>query len=102
MGLCFLDEFKGMERQVISWYTWRRRRGGETARTVARIIERPVFVVSRDSQMISLADIFIYNVYRQFRENDPAYPYFVRLRPQLIELFRLPENKEPPETGGSE
>ena len=101
VGLCFLDEFKGMERQVISWYTWRRRRGGETARTVARIIERPAFVISRDSQMISLADIFIYNVYRQFRENDPAYPYFVRLRPQLIELITLPENKEPPETGDS-
>jgi hypothetical protein len=101
VGLCFLDEFKGMERQVISWYTWRRRRGGETGLTVARIVERPVFVVSHDSQMISMADIFIYNVYRQFRENDPTYPYFVRLRPQLIELMRLPENKEPPGIGGS-
>ena len=62
-----------------------------------------------NSQMVSLADIFIYNVYRQFRENDPAYPYndpaypyFARLLPQLIELIGLPENKEPPETGGSE
>ena len=90
VGLCFLDEFKGVDRRVISWYTWRRRAGGETARTVARIIERPAFVVSRDSQMISLADILVYNVYRQFRENDPAYPYFVRLRPQLIELIKLP------------
>jgi len=51
--------------------------------------------------MISLADIAIYNVYRQFRENDPAYPYFVRLQSQLIELIRLPENKEPPKNGGS-
>jgi hypothetical protein len=71
------------------------------ARTVARIIERPAFFVSHDSQMVSLADIPVYNMYRQFRENDPAYLYFVRLWPQLIELIRLPENKEPPETGGS-
>jgi len=102
VGLCFLDEFKGVDRQVISWYTWRRRAGGETARTVARIVERPAFIVSRDSQMVSVADIFIYNVYRQFRENDLTYPYFVRLLPQLIELIRLPENKEPPGTGDSE
>jgi len=102
VGLCFLDEFKGAEQQVISWYTWRRRRGGETAGTVARIIERPAFVISRDSQMVSLADVFVYNVYRQFRENDPTYPYFVRLGPQLIELIRLPENKRPPRIGSPE
>ena len=101
LGLCFLDEFKGVDRQVISWYTWQRRAGGETARSVARIIERPTFVVSRDSQMVSLADVFIYNVYRQFRENDPTCPYFVRLRSQLIKLIRLPQNKEPPSNGGS-
>jgi len=101
IGVCFLDEFKGIDRQVISWYTWRQRAGGAIAQTVARIIERPAFVVSRDTQMISLADILAYNVHRQFRENDPTYPYFVRLQPQLVELLRLPENEEPPMTGGS-
>ncbi len=94
IGLCFLDEFKGMDRQVIGWYTWRRQAG-----QVSRIIERPAFVVSQESQMISLADVFIYNVYRRFREDDPTYPYFVRLAPQLRSLVRLPENKRPPETG---
>lgn len=96
VGLCFLDEFKGLERQVISWYTWRRRAG-----QAERIVERPAFVISRDSQMISLADVFVYNVYRQFREGDPTYPYFVRLKPQLAGLTKLPENKEPPKTGSS-
>jgi len=96
IGLFFLDEFKGMDRQVIGWYTWRRQAG-----QASRIIERPTFVVSRESQMISLADIFVYNVYRQFRENDPAYSYFVRLAPQLKELIKLPENNELPEPGSS-
>jgi hypothetical protein len=67
---------------------------------VARVIERPAFVISRDSQMISLADVFVYNVYRQFRENDPIYPYFVRLQPQLVQLVSLPENKKPPKFRG--
>ncbi len=90
VGLCFLDEFKGADRQVISWYTWRRWTG-----EVGQIIERPAFMVSRDSQLISLADIFAYNVYRQFRENDPTYPYFARLGPQVVELISLPEKKAP-------
>ncbi len=51
--------------------------------------------------MISLADILAYNVYRRFRENDPAYPYFTRLQPQFVEVRKLPENEEPPTTGGS-
>jgi hypothetical protein len=101
IGLCFLDEFKGVDRQVISEYTWRRRAGGKAAQTVERIIERPALVTSHDTQMISLADILAYNVYRRFRENDPTYSYFVRLQPQLVAVLRLPENEEPPTGGGS-
>jgi hypothetical protein len=85
-----------LDRQVISWYIWRHRTG-----EAERIIERPTFVVSRDSQMVSLADIFVYNVYRRFREDDSAYPYFVRLAPQMIELVELPENKRASKTGSS-
>jgi hypothetical protein len=96
VGLCFMDEFKGLDRQVISWYTWRHRTG-----EAERIIERPTFVVSRDSQMVSLADILVYNVYRRFRENDAAYPYFMRLAPQMVELVKLPENKRASKTGSS-
>lgn len=95
IGLCFLDEFKGMDRQVISRYTWRRRAGGAYAREIARIVEPPAFVVSRDSQMIALADVAIYNVYRRFRENDPAYPYFVRIQSRIVDLITLPNKKSP-------
>ncbi len=100
VGLCFLDEYTGVDKVVISWYNRQRRAGGDGARAIARIIEPPAFVVSSDSQMISLADVIIYNVYRQFRYNDPIYPYFARIRPQLIELIRLPK-KEPPKIGSS-
>ena len=57
------------------------------------------FILMKDAQMISLADVFVYNVYRQFRETDPTYSYFARLRPQIIELIQLPENKKLPRTG---
>jgi hypothetical protein len=53
------------------------------AQRVCRIVERPYFQDSRRSHHLQLADIIAYNVLRRFRENDPTYPYFVRVLPKL-------------------
>ncbi|MEW5717373.1 MAG: DUF3800 domain-containing protein [Chloroflexota bacterium] len=81
IGLCFLDEFKGVDRQVIGRYTWRKR--AIQAARVERIVEPPSFVSSRFSPMISLADIVVYNVYRRYREDAPQYSYFQRIAPHI-------------------
>ncbi len=88
IGVCYLDEFKGVERQVVARYTWRRRLRASWA--PFRIIEPPTMVQSHTSQLIALADVAAYNVYRCFRESDPDYPYFRRLLPITELIVPLP------------
>ena len=83
IGLCFLDEFKGMERKVISRYIWYRQGGTWVKGSINNIVEPPSFLSSKSSQMISLADVAVYNAYRRFRENDPAYPFFQRIESRI-------------------
>ncbi len=83
IGLCFLDEFKDMERKVISRYIWYRKGGTWVKGSIDNIVEPPTFLNSRSSQMISLADVVAYNTYRRFRENDPTYSFFVRTRDRI-------------------
>jgi hypothetical protein len=47
------------------------------------VIERPYFHDSARSSHIQLADIIAYNVLRRFRNSDPRYPYYVRIRSKL-------------------
>jgi hypothetical protein len=47
------------------------------------VIERPYFHDSVRSNHIQLADIIAYNVLRRFRNDDPRYPYYVRIRSKL-------------------
>jgi hypothetical protein len=88
IGVCFLDEFKGLERQVVARYTWRRRLS--STHTLFRIIEPPTMVQSQTSQLIAFADVAAYNVYRRFREADPDYAYFRRLLPHTETVVVLP------------
>lgn len=88
IGVCFLDEFKGLERQVVARYTWRRRFARQ--RASFRIVEPPTMVQSRTSQSIAFADVAAYNVYRRFREADPNYAYFQRLLPYAEAIVSLP------------
>ena len=47
------------------------------------VIERPYFHDSARSSHIQLADIIAYNVLRRFRNGDPHYPYYARIRSKL-------------------
>ena len=91
IGLCFLDEFKGMERKVISRYIWYRQRGTWVKSSIENIVEAPAFASSKSSQMIALADIVVYNAYRRFRENDPSYPFFQRIENRI---YRRPDSNQ--------
>lgn len=48
-----------------------------------RVIERPYFHDSARSNHIQLADIIAYNVLRRFRNGDPGYPYYARVRSKI-------------------
>lgn len=91
IGLCFLDEFKGMERKVISRYIWYRQGGTWVTSSIDNIVEAPAFISSKSSQMIALADIVVYNTYRRFRENDPSYPFFQRIENRI---YRRPDSNQ--------
>ena len=47
------------------------------------IVEYPFFTRSELSNGVQLADLLAYNVYRAFRDEDLAYPYFDKLLPNI-------------------
>lgn len=50
---------------------------------LTHIAEMPLFVRSELSNGVQLADLAAYNVYRCFRDENPAYPFFARIAPYL-------------------
>lgn len=48
------------------------------------VIERPFFVNSKEFQVIQLADLCIYNVWRAVSSNDYNYEYFKRIEPYIF------------------
>ena len=104
VGLLFLDEFKGVQRIVQSRYIWYRQRGTWVKSEIRNIVEPPSFLNSKYSQMISLADIAVYNPYHAYRYKKPAYPFLERLMPHIYRykgqvwgagLKILPKQKKP-------
>ncbi len=90
VGLCFLDEYKPLQRQVISRYAWYRREGTWVKTAIKNIVEPPQFVSSHASQMICLPDIAGYNVYHAYNYKKSDYKFFQRITP----LFDRKPNSE--------
>jgi len=106
IGLLFLDEFKGAQRLVQSRYVWYRQRGTWVKREIRNVVEPPSFLNSKYSQMISLADIAVYNPYHAYRYRKPDYPFLERIVPRIYRhkgqiwgagLKILPQQKMPGE-----
>ena len=108
VGLCFLDEFKGVQRMVISRYIWYRQRGTWVKGAIERVVEPPSFLNSKYSQMIALADIAVYNVFHAYMYSKPNYPFLQRIWPNIYRhpktgsvwgagIKTLPIQKEPGE-----
>ncbi|HEV2739369.1 MAG TPA: DUF3800 domain-containing protein [Candidatus Elarobacter sp.] len=84
-GRLFLDQrdpnlHGRAHRTIIAMHDDCRRQGSPRQ---PHVIERPYFHDSARSNHIQLADIIAYNVLRRFRNGDPRYPYYVRIRSKL-------------------
>lgn len=64
-----LNQFIAMEHAALL-------RRGNPNMLFPHIVEYPFFTRSELSNGVQLADLLAYNVYRTFRDEDPAYPYF--------------------------
>jgi len=57
------------------------RRGTSARSALKHIIEMPFFVRSEVSEGVQLADLCAYNILRAFKDNNPDYSFFARIRP---------------------
>lgn len=74
------DTSKELNRAVAMKHALFQRRGNENVR-FRHIVEYPFFTRSELSNGVQLADLLAYNVFRTFRSEDFAYPYFQALLP---------------------
>ncbi len=76
------DTSKQLNRAVAMKHAFFQRSGNQNM-TFPAIVEYPFFTRSELSNGVQLADLLAYNVYRAFRNEDLAYPYFARLLPNI-------------------
>ena len=76
------DTSKQLNRAVAMKHAFFQRAGNQNM-TFPAIVEYPFFTRSELSNGVQLADLLAYNVYRAFRNEDLAYPYFDRLLPNI-------------------
>jgi hypothetical protein len=65
-------------------------RAGNANMAFRHIVEYPFFTRSELSNGVQLADLLAYNVYRAFKSEDLAYPYFQMLLPSF---YRRPSGQ---------
>lgn len=76
------DTSKELNRAVATKHAFFQRAGNQRVR-FDHIVEYPFFTRSELSHGVQLADLLAYNVYRAFKDEDLAYPYFVMLLPNV-------------------
>jgi hypothetical protein len=76
------DTDRALNRAISMKHAFFQREGNQNMR-FHHIIEYPFFTDSKLSNGIQLADLCAYNVYRAFRTQDFAYPYFQELLPRF-------------------
>jgi hypothetical protein len=74
------DTSKQLNRAVAMKHAWFQRDGNQVVQ-FRNIVEYPFFTPSELSHGVQLADMLAYNVYRAFRTEDLAYPYYAALEP---------------------
>lgn len=83
VGHIFADEYKEMRRKVRSNFLWYRERGTWEKSSINNVIEPPSFVKSIYCDLISLADLAVYNVFHAYRYDKPEYEYLNRIFPSI-------------------
>ncbi|MEX1154943.1 DUF3800 domain-containing protein [Parvibaculum sp.] len=76
------DTSKQLNRAVAMKHAYFQRAGNRNLQ-FPQIVEYPFFSASELSNGVQLADLLAYNVYRAFRSEDLAYPYFEMLLPHF-------------------
>jgi hypothetical protein len=74
------DTSKALNQAVAMKHAFFQRAGNQNLR-FRHIVEYPFFTRSELSNGVQLADLLAYNVYRAFRDENLAYPYFEMLLP---------------------
>lgn len=92
-GLIVMDDSeRDLNRAVAMKHAHLLHRGGQRI-YFNHIAEYPFFTESSLSHGIQLADLCAYNVYRAFRNEDFAYPFFVRLLKHFYNSANTPPEK---------
>lgn len=76
------DTSKQLNRAVAMKHAFFQRAGNRNV-AFTQIVEYPFFVASELSSGVQLADLLAYNVYRAFKAQDLAYPYFRLMLPHF-------------------
>jgi len=76
------DTSKQLNQAVAMKHAFFQRAGNANVR-FSHIVEYPFFTRSELSNGVQLADLLAYNVYRAFKDEDLAYPYFDMLLPNV-------------------
>lgn len=92
-GIIVMDDTQKQLNQALAMkHAYFQREGNRNLR-FKHIIESPFFTDSRLSNGVQLADICAYNVYRAFRGQDFAYPWFSEMLPAFYHSARTAPDK---------
>jgi hypothetical protein len=78
-----------LDRSMALKHSYFQRSGTTSGLRLKHIIELPMFVDSRLSNGVQLADLCAYNIFRVFRDEDTNYPYFLRILPFVYKNAKL-------------
>lgn len=93
LGLIVMDDTqRQLNHQVAMKHAQFQREGNSNLR-FRHIVEYPFFTDSKLSNGVQLSDLCSYNVYRAFREENFAYPYFRKMLPFVYRSKRTDETK---------
>lgn len=81
IGFVMLDEYVGQYKVTRSNLLWYQEAGTFAKKSIDHIKEVPFFLVSHYSQLLTLPDFVVYNVYHRFRYNKPEYSFYKRQLP---------------------
>lgn len=83
-GIIIVDDEDTKTNQSLAMKHWfLKSTGTYSGLLIKNIVEMPLFTRSELSNGIQLADLIAYNIHRAFRDNDPEYPFFKRIKPHI-------------------
>jgi len=92
-GVLITDDIsRERNRSLAMKHAYLQSEGTSKGTWLTHIAEMPLFVRSELSNGVQLADLVAYNLYRCFRDESTAYPFFARIAPYLWASRSTPES----------